>query len=266
MAKKKSTNVGYQAPALEKGLDILELLASHGAGLTQQQIAAKLERSLSELFRMLNCLVQRGYILRRDNEDLYHLSPKLFVLAHQHPPTHRLHETAMPVLRRLAQSTGQSCHLGVPDDGFLMIMAQADAPGFMSYTVRVGMRVPLSLSGSGMAILAFQDDEIRDRWLDLTLGEKSDSERLALLRRLKQVRRRGHERRSSQFVGGVTDLSAPVFDYRGRAIAALTVPFLAQSHDSRPIDAVLSEVCDAAFDLTNQLTASCDQNKSTLTA
>ena len=270
MARKKTAKQAvkpsYQAPALEKGLDILELLAVHEAGLTQQQIAAQLGRSLNELFRMLNCLLQRGYVHRRENEDLYRLSPKLFVLAHQHPPTHRLHETAMPVLRRLAQSTGQSCHLGIPDEGFLMVMAQADAPGFMSYTVRVGTRVPLSLTGSGMVLLAFQDDEIRDRWLDLTPGEKSDGESVALLRRLKQVRRRGHERRSSQFVGGVTDLSAPVLDYRGRAIAALTVPFLAQSHDRRPIDAVLNEVKDAAADLTNQLTASCDQHKSRITA
>lgn len=255
MAKNRSAKPSYQAPALEKGLDILELLAAHGAGLTQQQIATKLGRSLNELFRMLNCLLQRGYVQRRENEDLYRLSPKLFVLAHQHPPMHRLHETAMPILRQLAQRIDQSCHLGVPDEGFLLIMAQADAPGFLSYTVRVGMRAPLSLTGSGMVLLAYQTAEVRDRWLEALEGENSDEHCPALLRRLKQVHRRGYEKRPSQFIGGVTDLSAPVLDYQGRAIAAITVPFLSQSQHSRPVDDVLNEVVAAAADLTDQLRA-----------
>ncbi len=118
MAKNLTTKPSYQAPALEKGLDILELLAKHEAGLTQQEIAKSLGKSLNQLFRMLNCLLQRGYVDRRANEDRYRLSPKLFVLAHQHPPTHRLHETAMPVLRQLAQQIDQSCHLGINDNGF----------------------------------------------------------------------------------------------------------------------------------------------------
>ena len=45
----------YSAPALEKGLDILELLAGSSPGLTQNQIAARLGRSPSELFRMSRC-------------------------------------------------------------------------------------------------------------------------------------------------------------------------------------------------------------------
>ena len=52
----------YRAPALEKGLDILELLARHGAPMTTSQMAATLGRSVSELFRMVLALEFRGYI------------------------------------------------------------------------------------------------------------------------------------------------------------------------------------------------------------
>ncbi len=108
-------------------------------------------------------------------------------------------------------------------------MAQADAPGFLSYTVRIGMRVPLEQTGSGMVLMAFQDDDVRANWLKSKACTVPDQGRPALLRRLNKVRRRGFEKRASQFIGGVTDLSAPVVDYQGRAIAALTVPFLARS-------------------------------------
>ena len=56
--------IRYTAPALEKGLDVLELLASVSEALTHSEIARRLGRSVSEVFRMLVCLEERGYISR----------------------------------------------------------------------------------------------------------------------------------------------------------------------------------------------------------
>ena len=55
----------YSAPALEKGLDIIELLASMQRPMATREIADQLNRSKSEIFRMVFVLVARGY-LRRD--------------------------------------------------------------------------------------------------------------------------------------------------------------------------------------------------------
>ena len=52
----------YAAPALDKGLDILELLASETEGLTRSEISRRLGRTVGELFRMMVCLEERGYI------------------------------------------------------------------------------------------------------------------------------------------------------------------------------------------------------------
>ena len=58
----------YRAPALDKGLDILELLAGVDGGLTQAEIAKKLDRSPNEFYRMLDRLVRRGYVTRLDGD------------------------------------------------------------------------------------------------------------------------------------------------------------------------------------------------------
>jgi len=55
----------YSAPALEKGLDVIELLAAEQHGLSLQEIARALERTATEIFRMLDVLVRRGYLARR---------------------------------------------------------------------------------------------------------------------------------------------------------------------------------------------------------
>ena len=56
----------YRAPALDKGLDILELLAATEEGLSQAEIAKALDRSPNEIYRMLDRLVRRSVLSESD--------------------------------------------------------------------------------------------------------------------------------------------------------------------------------------------------------
>ena len=71
----------YTAPALDKGLDILEVLADADAGLTQAEVARQLGRSVGEIFRMLVVLRRRGLVVLNERSDLYTLTTGLFELA-----------------------------------------------------------------------------------------------------------------------------------------------------------------------------------------
>jgi len=100
----------YRAPALDKGLDILELLAATEEGLSQAEIAKALDRTPNEIYRMLDRLVRRHYVAR-SHGDRYELTLKLFALAHQHAPMRRLVSQAMPELRTFARQAEQACHV-----------------------------------------------------------------------------------------------------------------------------------------------------------
>src|SRR5690606_1494161 len=86
----------HGAPALEKGLDVLELLAGLTRGVTQSEIAQLLGRSLQEVYRVVMVLERRGFIQRRPGEDGYFLSHRLHAMANQYPPLRRLIDAAMP--------------------------------------------------------------------------------------------------------------------------------------------------------------------------
>lgn len=103
----------YRAPALEKGLDILERLAIATRPMTVNDIRAALGRSYGELFRMVQVLEHRGYIEQDPQGAGYRLTDRLFSLGMHQPMTLSLVELALPEMRRLAQETGQSCHLAV---------------------------------------------------------------------------------------------------------------------------------------------------------
>ena len=86
----------YSAPALEKGLDILETLCRSDKPLSQKDLAQRLGRSVGEIYRMVTCLVNRNYVTLVD-EASYGITTKLFELAHLNPPTHRLLIEAVPI-------------------------------------------------------------------------------------------------------------------------------------------------------------------------
>src|SRR6202021_2997464 len=125
----------YSAPALEKGLDVIELLAHKPTGLTKSQLARELNRTVSEIFRMLLCLERRGYIAQIA-EDRYSLTLKLFKLVQEHPPTERLIADALPIMQRLAHETLQSCHMGVIESDHVVILAQVNAPSSQGFYVK----------------------------------------------------------------------------------------------------------------------------------
>jgi DNA-binding IclR family transcriptional regulator len=218
----------YTAPALEKGLDILELLASVSESLTHSEIASRLSRSLTEVFRMLVCLEERGYISRTGTAERYQLTLKLFELIHQHHPLQRLITQARPHVRRVASDTGQSCHLAMLNHAEVVVVAQFDAPGNMGFSVRLGANIDLLNTASGHVILAFQSNEVRARALGAWRFPSRKSIPAGLYRHLNQIRRRGYEELASYQVRGVVNISYPVLNQHGEAIAAMTVPFLAR--------------------------------------
>lgn len=213
----------YRAPALDKGLDILELLARTEEGLSQAEIAKALERSPNEIYRMLDRLVRRDYV-RRTNGDRYELTLKLFELAHTTQPIRRLVSLALPVLRRFARDAEQACHLVIHDRNILVVVAQVDGPGYWNLAIRVGSRIGLVNTGSGHVFLAFASAEERALMLEESELEE-DTLTTELEERLTQVRAQGFESMESRQVSGVTNLSVPIFGPVGSIVGALTCPY-----------------------------------------
>src|ERR1700680_4418057 len=150
----------YATPALEKGLDVIELLAHQPGGLTKSEISRELKRTVSEIFRMLLCLERRGYIAQTHGER-YSLTLKLFKLVQEHPPTERLITEALPVMHRLAQETQQSCHMGIIEGAAVPILAQVNPTTSIGFDVKRGSSVELMEATTGYVILAHQDEEHR---------------------------------------------------------------------------------------------------------
>jgi DNA-binding IclR family transcriptional regulator len=215
----------YRAPALDKGLDILELLAATEEGLSQAEIAKALDRTPNEIYRMLDRLARRRYVVRT-SADRYELTLKLFSLVHQHAPIRRLVPLAMPELRAFARDAQQACHLAIYDRGNVVVIAQVDSPGYWGFAIRVGSHVGLFNTGSGHVLLAFASPADRAFMMKEHVLMPHEAAPADIEDRLAQVRTQGQEIMNSQQTAGVLNLSVPVFGPNGSVAAALTCPYL----------------------------------------
>lgn len=233
----------YSAPALEKGLDILELLAAERQPMSLRHIGERLGRSKSELFRMIMVLLNRGYIARDDATDAFVLTPQLFELGMRTPHIRDLLDAALPEMRKLADETQQSAHLVVLSQGETVVVASICGGSDLSFSLRLGYRRPLIDANSGRIILAFQPQETAKRWIENSRLLVSDDFDFPELRRsLARIRRQGFEVHPSRDVVGITDIGCPVLDERENAVAALVMPYVNRVSRRTDQDALLTAV------------------------
>lgn len=229
-AQVEAKSPSYSAPALEKGIDVIELLGTEPSGLSIGEMATRMGKSISELFRVVVVLERRGWLRKHGATDRYTVTYKLLEVAHRATPARELTHIAAPLMHALAATVEQSCHMVVVNEvagAQGLIVLRQESPGQTGFAVRLGTSVDLATSCSGHVLLAFATDEKRA----LLFGGVPMPR--ALSARLDQVRDAGHECIPSARMAAVSDMSCPIFGFDGQIVAALTIPFL-EAIDAAP--------------------------------
>jgi DNA-binding IclR family transcriptional regulator len=250
------TRTVYKAPALDKGLEILELLAGRTVPLAMPAIAQALGRSKTEIYRMLMVLEARGYIERGEHDDRYQITSRLFELGMRNAPMRNLHDAALPAMHELAETILQSCHLGVISGDHVVIVARVESPTAVGFAVRVGHRVPLLDSASGRVIFGAlptqRQGEILKRLKASGPSKKAIDEFVA---QAGAAAKRGYLLEPSRIVPeGVRDIGAPIYDGEALgAVASLTVPYIAHRYAAPPLEDAIARTVETAERISERL-------------
>jgi len=227
----------YAAPAIEKAFEIFELLADRPEGALISEMAADLNRTVGELFRIVVVMEQLGYLRKSAATDRYTVTYKLLDIAFRATPSQDLLRAAMPEMQALALEAGQSCHLVVANGGRGMVVAREEQPGTRGFALKAGAHIDIIKSCSGQVILAFSNLQRTERIVRAAEMEQGISvDRSWLTERIAAIRRAGYDSRKSPITRGVTDISFPVFGFDRNVVAALTIPFLELIDGSQKVD------------------------------
>ena len=199
-------------------------------GLAECARAAGLDNATA--FRMLNTLVQLGYVARVGGTRKFRLTLKCLELGFSAIARSELRALARPLLRGLVGPAIEAASLAVPDfagaAGPEIVYVERVQAGLarLGVEVRIGSRVPVHSTAVGQAVVAFLPDETRRALLAAAPRPARTPQTItdldALLDRLALVRAQGFALSDQENVPGLRVLAAPVLDADGVPIATLS--------------------------------------------
>lgn len=244
----------YTAPALEKGLDIIEFMARSTEPKNVNEIALGLNRSRGELFRMISVLQRRGILEKTRDGDHFFITDKLFSLRRQQSFATQITTIAVSRMEAFSAATGQSCHLAVRSGGEIVVILKVEHPDNLNVSVPIGHRRSLVDSPSGQCILAFSDQPAIDAALGKVKPKLSKAAERSLRDHLDEIRKAGHSTIEDGFALGIRGISAPIIDQTtGGCSVALTTTLL-QKVAETPIglDEVVAHLRYAAAEISRE--------------
>lgn len=246
----------YSAPALEKGLDILEFLSERARAYSLAQLAEEIGRTKGEIFRMLAVLEARGYVERASDTDDYQVTDRLLRVGLRRPKYRALTEMSRLAMERFAAETRYPCHLAIASDEQIVVVSRAESPDLVGVTVRVGYRQPLLETGSGRCILAYMDDVQRRHVLSILARQPDGLDIAELDAERMQIRNKGYIIEESRIMEGVWDISCPILSTGNEEIvAAITTPYVRLVINKLSKEEVADKLREAAEDISKKLSA-----------
>lgn len=215
----------YGVPMLEKGLDLLELLAEYPAGLTVQEMVDVLNHSKTSTYRIIKSLEERGYIRKREETNHYFLSRKFLKLGLAALGETNIVERSLEQMRKLRDKLREAVMLGVLVGNEVVLLEQVLGSHRFSFILTPGTHFCLHASAPGKVLLAFQEEREREEILkNLTyevFNEHTIRDEKELRRELQQVRVCGYATDRAEEMEGVHCVAAPVFNSFGQVVAAI---------------------------------------------
>jgi len=254
--KKKTSEDRYRVPSLDKALDFLEYLARVSSTVPLSSIARDLNKTAGEVFRVVDCLVKRSYIIKDRTLNAYSLSLKLFELTNGISPVKRIVDASFVPLSRLVREIGFSCHLSVLEGCDLVIVYEQEGLTAVHIHAKAGARIPAVNTSSGRLLLAnLEEETFRGALsLDVSFSSLGSAERRGIENDIASLRGRTRAVLKSKQQPGVYDIVALVELYRNR-YAALAAPVFQLDYGEKVVLVLADKVLAAAEDIKKNAAA-----------
>lgn len=212
---------------MDRAIDVLECIAAQNGVLTVDQIVAATRLPKTTAFRLLATLASRRLIERDEQTQAYRLGGLALVIGARAMGDLDLRRAARPHLEQLVAETGETVHLSLLSEDKALCIDKLDASRSMRMASFIGFLDPLHCSGVGKALLAFQDEPVRNDLLARLRFEPHTphtiTDRPGLVAQIEAIRARGYAIDDEEIEEGLRCVAAPIRDHSGKVVAAVSI-------------------------------------------
>lgn len=240
-----------------KALGLLVLLGDEPRGASAAELSRRAELPFSTTYRLLGSLTRDGFVDYEADGRRYHLGLRVFQLGQRVSNHHGFAGTALPILRRVTEKTGEATILSVRDGNHHLTVNKVDGPQTFRVTSDPGHLGALHTTSVGKVLVAFAEDAERQRLVEELeldpLTEFSITDRAAFRADIEQVRRRGYAVMDEENELGMRAVAVPVFNAQGYAFASLATAVPVFRLSLEDLVALVPVLQEAASELSARL-------------
>lgn len=245
-------------PAAAQALEVLSLLARHTQPLPAGSIARELGLPRSSTYHLLSVLRDHGFVTHLVEERRYGLGVAAYELGSAYQRQAPLQRIARPLLQRLVDETTHNAHLAVLHGRDVLYVIEERAPGRPLLVTDVGVRLPATLTASGLAMLAaLPPAQVRalfpHRESLVQRDGRGATSPSQLRRELAAVRQRGYAIEDSSVSEGLSSVGRAVLDHTGHPVAGVAVTYPTTVVDEPERDRIVAAVTRVAGTLSTRI-------------
>jgi DNA-binding IclR family transcriptional regulator len=207
--------------------DILNCFSVEEPVHTLTAISKRLELPKSTTHRLLTTLVGQGFLMRDVHGRGYQLGYQLLHWGMVAQAALDLRNEALPILRALSKSVGETAILTVRDGmrGLYLEIVESGQP--VRLTMQVGRRLRLHAGASSKVLLAFLPEADIEQIVNaielLPLTSNTITDPALLRAELAAIRQRGYATSFEETDLGAMGIAAPVYDRTGDPVAGIGI-------------------------------------------
>lgn len=225
MPARKKPNY-YHIGSLEKGVNILKVLAAGGA-MSLEEIAAEAKMDRSGCHRYLLTFRDLG-LLSKQGVSGYRLTTGLFEIAMMHINRLGIRQIARPFMEEISQKYDETVNLVVRNGDHVVFLNKIESRHPYRMEIAIGTSHPIYCTAQGKAIIAFRPENEREDFCGRMKNSKAFSAHTitspkAFKEEIAAIRKRGFAINRDEYFAGMSGVAAPVADYTGSAVYSISV-------------------------------------------
>jgi DNA-binding IclR family transcriptional regulator len=242
--------------SLERALDIIEALSSEPEGLGVTELSQRIGLHKSTAHRLLATLVQRGYV-SKTNSGCYHIGLKIIEIASYYINSLELQTESRPYVAQITAELGLTAHIGVLEGDQVVYIERMDVLSGVKLYSQIGLRMHAYCSSLGKCLLSgFNSEQLAKVMTNCSFNKftpNTISSLDELIAELRVVRKQGFAIDNLEYSLNNRCIAAPIYDYRGEIIAAISASGPPTILHQDRIAEVAAYVCEKAMAISKSM-------------
>ncbi|QRG70164.1 IclR family transcriptional regulator [Brevibacillus choshinensis] len=217
----------HSMQTISRTIQILRSFSKDEKELSLAEFHHKLGLSKSSLQRILNTLVNFGFLEKDEKRKTYRLGNELYYLGKLVEEHSHLLTVTKPYLKAMRDRLGESVYLNIIEQNERKCIAFEEGKHDLMTISYIGQTSPLYAGASAKLLLAFMSPEEMTNYLQQTtlqaITDATVTDKDKLLGELREIRAQGYASSYGERVIGVCSVSAPIFNRWGETIAGVSI-------------------------------------------